>query len=249
MIASLPMYDRPETRAAHDRLWNRIRDEFRTKGIDAPPELARGNDPWDDWHSPDLLMSQTCGFPYRAHLHGKVRLVGAPDHGLPDCAAGMYYSVFIARRDDARATVREFENAILAFNDPVSQSGWAAPWSHAQNQGLAFQWLLQTGAHIKSAQAVAQAKADIAAIDSISWQLIQRHDQFAEELRIIEKTDPTPALPYICAMGQHPADIATCLKNAISGLDASDKTALCLFDLVEAKAQDYLAVPTPPATQ
>ena len=84
MIASLPMYDWAEIKPVTDRLWTGIRDRLRAAGIEAPNELTRGIDMWDSWHDPDLLVSQTCGFPYRTKLHDKVTLVGTPDFALPD---------------------------------------------------------------------------------------------------------------------------------------------------------------------
>ena len=68
MIASLPMYDMPHLRGAHDRYWTAIRDAL---GY-GPDALTRGGDPWAEWQSPDLLLGQTCGLPYRARLHDKV---------------------------------------------------------------------------------------------------------------------------------------------------------------------------------
>ena len=64
MIASLGMYDRTETAAANDRLWAGIRDGLRARGIAAPEALTRGDGAyWPAWQAPDLVLSQTCGFP------------------------------------------------------------------------------------------------------------------------------------------------------------------------------------------
>lgn len=46
---------------------------------------------------------------------------------MPDCPAGYYNSVFIARRDDPRRNSPDFTCATFAYNEPMSQSGWAAP--------------------------------------------------------------------------------------------------------------------------
>jgi hypothetical protein len=55
------------------------------------------------WTDPGLILSQTCGRPYKAHLHGQVRLVGTPDYGLRAARPGHYQSLVIARADDPRA--------------------------------------------------------------------------------------------------------------------------------------------------
>jgi hypothetical protein len=64
MIAALPMYDRPETAGANDRFWESVRDHL---GY-GPMTLTRGRDHWDIWQSPDLVLAQTCGLPFRAKL-------------------------------------------------------------------------------------------------------------------------------------------------------------------------------------
>ena len=52
MIASLPMYDRPETAAANDRLWQGVRERLGQ----GPEHLTRGGDLWAQWQSPDLIL-------------------------------------------------------------------------------------------------------------------------------------------------------------------------------------------------
>lgn len=248
MIASLGMYDRAETAGAHDRLWAGIRDRLRDRGIAAPPTLTRGESAyWDAWTNPGLTLSQTCGFPYRARLHGQVTLIGTPDYALPDCPAGHYYSVYVARRDDPRAQLSDFDGAAFAYNEPMSQSGWAAPQTHAAALGLHLPPTVQSGGHRLSALAVAERRADLAALDAVTWALLQRHDPVAQTLRAVGRTDPpTPALPYIAAKG---ADADACfdaVQAAIAGLSQDDRDTLLLRGLVRIAAQDYLAVPTPP---
>ena len=241
MIASLPMYDRPETAAANDRLWQGVRERLGQ----GPEHLTRGGDLWAQWQSPDLILSQTCGLPYRARLHGRVNLVATPVCALPDCPDGHYCSVFVARADDPRADVRDFAGAVLAYNEPLSQSGWAAPQAFAAAHGLAFGPTLRTGAHALSARAVAEGRADIAALDALTWRMIARHDGFARDLRVIGRTDPTPALPYITAAGRDPAPIRAALSDALAALSARDRDTLGLRGMTRLSEESYLALPIP----
>lgn len=245
-IASLPMYDRPETAAANDALWSDIRARL---PFDTPPQLTRDGNLWDHWRSPGLILSQTCGCPYRTHLKGAVQLVGTPDHALPGCPPGYYNSVFVVRRDDPRPRLSDYATARFAFNDPLSQSGWAAPQTHAAGLGFVFVTPVQSGGHVASARAVADGQADIAAIDALTWALIQRHDPFASHLREVERTAPTPALPLITATTRNATQIAAATRAAIGALGPIHRAALMLRALIQIPAQTYLAVPNPAPPQ
>ena len=249
MIASLPMYERPETAAANDRLWDGIARALRVRGIEAPDALDRTTGLWETWLSPDLLLSQTCGFPYRTRLHGRVALVATPVCDLPGVLPGYYYSVLVARREDPRRSLAEFDGATLAYNEALSQSGWAAPVAEAAAAGIAFGQTLATGAHRASARAVAEGKADLAAIDALTWRMIRRWDGFAADLREIGTTAPTPALPWITSRATDAQTIAAALSEALMDMSGPDRDCLGILGAIRLDPADYLAVPTPPAPQ
>lgn len=248
MIAALPMYDLPHLAAAHDRLWAGIRDRLRAAGQAAPDALSRADeDLWSIWTAPDLVLAQTCGFPFRARLHDRVVLVGTPDYGVPDCPPGHYCSVLVARADDGRNWPDGFRAARLAFNDDLSQSGWAAPANEAAALGLRLRPGPRTGAHRLSIRAVAEGRADLAAIDAVTWALLAPVEAAAAGLRVVGRTRPTPGLPYIAAAGADPAAAFAAVSEAIAALPAADRAALHLRGIVAIASGDYLAVPTPPA--
>lgn len=247
MIASLPMYDRPELRAETDRYWALIRAELAARGIDAPVDLRRGDEQLMPlWEDPDLILSQTCGFPYRARLHGRVELVGTPDFGNEGCPPGFYRSILIARADDPRGDFRAFDGARIAYNDGLSQSGWAAPMNHAAAQGIRLLPGLETGAHRASFIAVAEGRAELAAIDALTWALISDFEDVSG-VKVVGATDPTPALPYITAKGREAGAIFAAVTAAIARLDAVDRVRLHLRGIVAIPPEAYLAVPIPPA--
>lgn len=241
MIAALPMYDRAEVAQANDAFWAAIRHSLGN----GPQTLTRDIDVWDIWQSPDLMLGQTCGYPYRAHLHGHVTLIGTPDYGVPDCPAGYYNSVFITRRDDPRRTLANFGTATFAYNEPMSQSGWAAPMAHMAVQNLKFGAHIQSGAHVKSALMVARNDAGIAAVDAVTWAMIEKYDGFASDLHIIAKTTPTPGLPYIAATGADKPKLFSAISEAISSLPSQTRNTLRIKGLINIPAAQYLAIPTP----
>jgi ABC-type phosphate/phosphonate transport system substrate-binding protein len=241
-IASLGMYDYPHTAAANDRLWKGIQKQLGH----GPDVLTRDHDPWEIWQSPHLVFSQTCGLPYRAKLHGKVKLVGTPDYGIKGCPAGYYNSVIVVQKSSTAQDEKSLTGQRLAYNEALSQSGWAAPQAHMAKHAVDFKVGPCTGGHKASAQAVATGRADFAALDALTWAMLQIDDpETSEQLRVLAATDPTPALPFITSKSQDSKTISAAISNAINALDDKDRAALHLKALVQIPASAYLAVPIP----
>lgn len=250
MIASLPMYDRAETAMANDRLWAAIRDGMRAAGLAAPDDLTRGaDDLWPQWTAPDLAFSQTCGYPFRARLHGTVTLVGTPDYGVEDSPPGHYRSVFVVRAGDAGDHLTDFSGARFAYNEAMSQSGWAAPQTHAAARGVSLPPALKSGGHRLSALAVLEGRADIAALDAVTWRYLQRWEPATLGLRVIDRTDPSPGLPYIAARTLDPETMFAIVGAAVAAMPLEDRDATGIRGLVRIPAERYLAVPTPPGPE
>ena len=245
MIASLMMYARPELAEAHDRYWRLVRAELSARGIDSPETLAQDAEEFAVWNAPDLVLSQTCGMPYRLWLHDKVTLIGTPDFGLDDCPPGYYRSAIVVRTDDPRTDINAYANATFAYNQTFSQSGYAAPYNHLQPRGIWFENRLRTHGHLMSARAVAEGRADIAALDAVSWRLMRRYEEFAAKLRVLEWTQPTPGLPYIAAASADRQATFDAVAQAIERLPSEDHATLGIRGLVAIPKQDYLAIPNP----
>ncbi|GGB04234.1 phosphate/phosphite/phosphonate ABC transporter substrate-binding protein [Allosediminivita pacifica] len=241
MIVSLPMYDRAETAAANDALWQGVRARL---GY-GPEALHRDIGLWEAWLAPDLLLSQTCNLPYRLRLHGHVQLVGSPDYELPGCPPGYYNSVLVARADDDRALPQLAKRSVI--NQPHSQSGFGALWYHLADHGITPTIVGESGGHVRSAPMVAEGAGDLACIDALSWRLIKRHDPVAAQLREIDRTAPTPATPYITGAGTDLDALRESLSGAIAGLAPEHREALSLQDLAVLDEAAYLNLPNPPA--
>ena len=92
--------------------------------------------------------------------------------------------------------LNELAAGIFAYNEALSQSGWAAPITHLAEMGLAPSRLLETGGHALSAHAVGEGRADFASLDALTWELLREHSDLGTRLRHVASTNPTPALPY-----------------------------------------------------
>ncbi|WP_294621760.1 PhnD/SsuA/transferrin family substrate-binding protein [uncultured Roseovarius sp.] len=246
MIANLMMYARPETEAATIRFWALIRDGLRDHGIAAPESLAQEAGEFEVWTAPDLVLSQTCGMPYRLWLHDRVALVGTPDYGLEGCAPGHYRSAVVVRADDARQTPGDYREALFAYNQTFSHSGYAAPYALCLQHGFWFENRVQTHGHRMSAQAVAEGRADIAALDGVTWRLMQEHEDLHKRLRVLCWTEESPGLPLITAQGDRVQTVRDSVLQAIDKMNENDRGVLGLRGLVDIPKAAYLSVPNPP---
>ncbi len=244
MIAAFPMYLRAENTAAHDAFWSLIHDALRDRGIAAPPTLSDGADTMALWSRPDMVLSQICNLPYRAVFKDKITLIGAMDHGLPDARPGEYYSVMIARADDPRD---HFADVRFALNDPLSNSGWCMPGLWAAARGTGFATTIQTGSHLASARAVAEGRADLAGIDAVTWQMLEKWEDFTTGLRVVGRTDPSPGISFCTAGAVDPAPYLAALSNALTALAAQDRETLALHGIIPLPRDRYLDLPIPAA--
>ena len=248
MIANLMMYQRPQLVEAHDRFWQLIRRNLAISGMQSPATLSQDAEEFFVWNHPELVLSQTCGMPYRTWLHDKVTLVGTPDYGVPGCQPGYYCSMILVRKDDPRNAIEAFRDATFAYNQTFSQSGFAAPYWHTKSKGFWFENRLQTEQHLESARAVAQGHADIASLDAVSWRLISAYEPFANQLRVLEATIPTPGLPLITSRGHSKDVIFDAVSQAISALTPDDKAGLGIKAIIPIPKAAYLAIANPPQT-
>jgi ABC-type phosphate/phosphonate transport system substrate-binding protein len=202
-IAALAMYDAPAAvSAANDALWAGLRDRLRATGVAGVPEgLDRSGGYADPWLDPRLLLAQTCGFPYVRHLRGRVRLVATPVYGFPGGEGAERRSVVVVAADAPFAGVEDLRGARAAINDPGSNSGanlLAALVAPLARDGRFFATVTVTGGHRESLAAVAAGRADVAAIDSVTFGLLARHAPAeVAGVRVLCETPGGPGLPLI----------------------------------------------------
>jgi ABC-type phosphate/phosphonate transport system substrate-binding protein len=193
MRASLPMYDLPETRAATDSFWAALAKEL---GVSVP--LERGEDWTHAWRQPDLLFSQTCGYPLTHEFAGKLTYVATPHYDADGCEGPFYCSILMAREKRA---LQEFRGSRAAFNNRDSMSGMLALKAAVvdiADGARFFSTALETGGHIASLMAVQNGHADICAIDCVTIALLRKHRPSAlAGLVEIGRTQQMPGLPFV----------------------------------------------------
>lgn len=206
---AFPMY--AVSTADNDRLWRAVQTLLLERGLRV--SAWNGSDLLAHWQSPELLLSQTCGFPLVTQL-AHVQTVGCFHYTAPGCEGIHYRSFLVAREADAGKTLSDFRGQRVACNSADSQSGYNV--LRKRIEGRFFSEAIFSGSHRQSLIALKQVRADIAAIDCVTWALLQRHEpELLHGLSVVGETPPTPGLPLITA-----ADASTIafLRDALHAL-------------------------------
>jgi hypothetical protein len=247
VIAQLPMYMHASNLAAHRALWALIRDGLRTRGRPAPTQLDTTCAHDALWTRPDLCLTQICNLPLRSGIWRAVTPIGACDYGLPGCAPGFYRSVFVVRVDHPARCPEDLEGLTMAYNDPLSHSGWGAPWTWAVRHGMRFVPALRTGAHIGALRAVTAGRVDFAVIDAQSMRVFRTASPTPLAVRVIGATDCSPVQTFCTRTGEDPSIYFDAISEAIARLDDRHRARLGLRGIVRLGADAYdLPLPPPP---
>lgn len=248
MLASLPMYDHPEIRAQTDAWWRTIAGCLRREGVDdVPDSLRRDINLEAIWRSPQLLITQTCGYPLRHEFAGILTAIAAPSFGAPGCKAGEYSSAVVVREEDQARTFADLQGRCLAANAPDSQSGFNCIRDMVADLSLTgpfFGGIVWSGGHRRSLAVVRSGNADVAAIDAVTLALVQANAPAElQGLRILDWSRSVPALPY-AATARASADLLARLRaglhNAAQSTAASEaRDALFIVGFVDIEDADY----------
>lgn len=218
-IAELPMYVAPSAVQAANEQWLAL-----TLQILGVEHRQRFDGPLDElWLHPQLLLTQTCGYPLKTRLGEQVRVLGRPCFELPDAENGRHCSLLIVRRDDPRHSLAQWRGSHGVLNSRDSNTGMnllyrtlaplAAPGSFFARESL-------SGSHRASLAQVPAGRADLAAIDSVTYAYLARHaaDEVAG-VRVLGRTEQSPTLPYITRVQGTDGDaVRAAMNRALAGL-------------------------------
>lgn len=202
-IAALPMYN---VTPRHAVLWRALLrdalDAFANAG--GPAGVALLDEPFDDlhalWRRDDLLLSQTCGYPYRMlGLRDTVHLIATPAFDAEGCNGARYRSVLVVSarvHAGGATTLAACRGLRAAFNGGDSHSGMnalrhaVAPHAH---DGRFFGSVTPFGSHLNALRALASGEADCAAIDCVTFAYVRDAlPDLLKEIRIIGTTASVP---------------------------------------------------------
>ncbi|MFD2058661.1 phosphate/phosphite/phosphonate ABC transporter substrate-binding protein [Mesorhizobium calcicola] len=184
------------------------------------------------WLHPALLFAQTCWGPMELGLSKHVQVVGQPSYDAYEGGRGELYSSALVMRSGEGPEVRSpadgralipldlIRGKRFAFNSLDSMSGIIALTRDLQAAGESldiFSMRSESGGHRGSIVAVAEGKADVAAIDCESWALAQHFEPAARKLVIVGWTGRRKGLPFITAITT-PEKTVRALREALAAL-------------------------------
>ncbi|MCA8300764.1 PhnD/SsuA/transferrin family substrate-binding protein [Burkholderia seminalis] len=231
-IAVLPMYN---VTPRHAALWRALLrdtlDAFAQAG--GPADVVLPDDPFDDlhalWRRDDLLLSQTCGYPYRMlGLRDVVRLIATPAFDADGCDGARYSSVLVVSarvHAGGATTLAACRGLRAAFNGEDSHSGMnafrhaVAPHAH---DGRFFGAVTPFGSHVNVLRALAAGEADCASIDCVTFAYVRDAlPDLLKDIRVIGTTASAPGLPFIASRALPETQVGA-LREALDRAVAAD---------------------------
>ncbi|KAI1265177.1 ABC-type phosphate/phosphonate transport system, periplasmic component [Xylariaceae sp. FL1019] len=181
------------------------------------------------WRHPSLLWAQTCWGPMGLGLARHVQVIGEPDYSEVEGGDKEFYrSAVVARRTtddvpvpsdgDPYLQLDRLRGKRLAFNSKDSMSGIIGlthDLTAVHGTLDVFSERLESGGHRQSITAVAEGRADVAAIDCLTWQLAKQFEPAAAELGVIGWTARRKGLPFI-ASRHIPSEIIDLVRSVES---------------------------------
>lgn len=186
------------------------------------------------WLSPALLFGQTCWGPMELGLARHVQVIAQPNYDAFEGGQGELYSSALVMAADGGPPVASPQDgkAVIPldllrgkrfiFNNPDSMSGLIGLTRDLEALGESldiFSSRSESGGHRSSIVAVAEGRADIAAIDCESWALAQRFEPAAEGVKVVGWTARRKGLPYITTRTTPEKTIAA-MREAVAAVES-----------------------------
>lgn len=225
LTVSLPMYNLPEMAGENTAFWTALADELRAGGAsDLPAELTFRRGPVPDAIGPEVLFTQTCGYPLQTIYRGQHQLLAVPTYDAPGCGEATHRAFVLVRADSPFRSLEDLRGATFLLNSRHSNSGMNLPrllFARIAGRRPFFGRVVETGSHPASLARLAAGEGDTASIDCLTYVFYQDHrPEAVANLRVLAETPESPAIPFVTSSETPPGRVAA-LRAALLRLSAN----------------------------
>ena len=237
---------------AQQRAWQELFDRF-----EPPAEAGPGPRRTLDFRHGDIVLrdpalgfGHTCGYPLMTHLSGAFTPFCAAGFDVPGTNGKYYASQIIVNAESEIENLTQCEGAVAAVNSPDSNSGMNVLRYELARIGAQpgfFARVLISGGHLPSLEAVAEKRADVAAIDCVTFQLIaDAYPALSSRVRSIGLTTKTCGLPFVfpanATSAEHKSQYTRALQRACDRLSTDSLQCLHLTGFEPVDLDDYTSI-------
>ncbi len=248
LTASLPMYNLPEMRPANALFWKALHGLLAQGGLrDLPATLAFERPPVPERIGPEVLFSQTCGYPLETIFVGQAVRLGTPCYDVPGCAGPTHCGLFVVPAASTARGLEDLAGGVFLLNSRHSNSGMNLPrraLADIAKGRRVFSRVVETGSQPGNLDRIARGEADVTAVDCVTFAFWCRYRQeAAEHVRVLTQTPPSPAIPFVTSAATLPATAAL-LRDALRRVAreprfAAVRAGLLIADIVDLPAAAY----------
>ena len=194
--AALPWYRFPETQPILDSIWRDVVSELREAGVEQPPEFLDHTTPHQALLSkPSLTLSQCCGPDLFQDDAINMVPFAAPVISAYEVAPGYYFSHIVTGKSAGAGKSPKLDSPRVGINSRTSYSGCTAVKLWLEDRGIEEYTVYESGSHSNSVRELQAGRADLAAIDALSWRFLDVRD-----LKILDNSEPVIAPPFIAGL-------------------------------------------------
>jgi ABC-type phosphate/phosphonate transport system substrate-binding protein len=230
------MYNLPEMRAVNARFWEALRGLLLEGGLREVPEyLSFERPPVPDWIGPEVLFSQTCGYPLETVFSGQAVRLGTPCYSAPGCDGPTHCGFFVVSAESKAQELCGLRGGTFLFNHRHSNSGMNLPRRRlaeiAAGRPL-FARVIETGSQPGNLDRIARGEADATAVDCVTYAFWCRYRrEMARHVRVLAQTPPSPAIPFVTSVAI-PAPPVEILRAALHVIATEARYAVVRHDLM-----------------
>ena len=246
--ASLPMYNLPEMRPANALFWKAMRELLAARGLrDLPETLDFERPPVPERIGPEVLFSQTCGYPLETIFSGQAIRLGTPSYDVPGCDGPTHCGLFVVPAGSSAEELSDLAGGVFLLNSRHSNSGMNLP-----RRALAeiargrpyFSRVIETGSQPGNLDRISRGEGDVTSVDCVTYAFWQQYrPRAAEQVRVLARTPASPAIPFVTS-AETPAATVVLLRDALRRVAreshyAAVRVGMALSDIVDVPDAAY----------